>query len=647
VYAKQGNLRRRPALTSVGPSTTPGTASNVRLIVEHQHGDSAPTETLRPTADGNDNNWTPSSGSDNYAMVDETSADGDTTYNTAPTGSDDDDMYAFGNISGLTTIDKITFHITAKLVDDGGGADFQNCSVRYYDVSATTTYTVGTTNNWRFSDGYLEKTIESTTNPRDSNPWVVADVNADEFGVRANSDTNESFRVTQFYMVLEGSGAAGRELSKIVISENEFLRLEEDLASFTDIDDTLASTASATQVWDTCEFDNKIWFTNDTDDFFNYPDASDLLDQNTTALEAKTIAPFGDRLFAGNIEESSTRLRSRIRWSVVGDGDDFAGAGSGNFDLDARPGEIVKILQMAEKANTFVGVLVAYKDTSIYHIYATGEASDPFDYRLMDGSVGAVSTAGVDSYVNQEGREVHAFIGKRNGELNIFEWNGNQTIPIGDPIKDDMNANIAWGSAGLSLVRFDPATSLLWCGIPRTNETFPTTFYVYDIVRRTWKEHDFNDTITALGQYKISSQPTLMAGKTDGLLFRSNTSTTADSGEDSQTLIETGDFWLNSPTGQAIVYRVWLWYIDRGATTVAIDISVNGGQTYGTATSKSIGGGTSGALSLSKYDFVQHGRSFRFRLTDTVDDDLEIVRLVVEWEPQDVIPVVHSLQTDG
>jgi hypothetical protein len=632
IYTRDGHARRRPALVTTGPSSTPGTEGNVRLLVEFNHGDSPPNQTVYPVADIQQE-WTRSAGSDNYALVDEVTADDDTTY-VETTADTNYDYYTMTTVAGFSSIDTVTFYARCKAIEVGG-TDFIKCAFYCTDDNGSTDNYIGQTGNWRFADGYVTKSIVAATDPITSASWTQTLMNTYAFGIRSNSVAPDKLRCTQFYMYIEGSGAATRARSKIVISNTEMLRLEEDLSAYTDVDDGLTSAAGAADVWDTCEFDNLLWITNNYDDFYKYPDAGDLFDQNATALEARTIAPYGDRLFAGNIEEGGSRYKYRLRWSVVGDGDDFAGAGSGNFDIAARPGDIVKILPLAEKATTYTGILAVYKETSIYHVWATGEADDPFDYRLMDGSVGCVGTQALDSYSNEHtNTEVHAFVGKRNGELNVFEWNGNNIFAIGDAIASDMNANFNAATLKNSIVSFDPNTSLLWVGIPRDSETFPASFYVYDIIRQEWKEHTFDDNLPALGQFTISSAATLVAGKTDGLIYKSDNSTTTDSGTDQETLIETGDIFIAGIPNQATVYRVWIWYRQRDAATLNVSTSVDGGDSYNTADAVSLLGTDAGKLSLAFADVVNTGRTHRFKFQNSTDEDIELVKAIVEWEPR-------------
>lgn len=71
-------------------------------------------ETLRPTADTAQKDFTASTGSDNYAMVDETTGDGDTTYVESDTVGHKD-LYAMADLSETpTTIDCVQVNITVR-----------------------------------------------------------------------------------------------------------------------------------------------------------------------------------------------------------------------------------------------------------------------------------------------------------------------------------------------------------------------------------------------------------------------------------------------------------------------------------------------------------------------------------------------------
>jgi len=59
-------------------------------------------EGIFPSADGDASDWTPASGTDNYAMVDDTPTDDDTSY-VENNIQGDEDLYDYGNLSTITT----------------------------------------------------------------------------------------------------------------------------------------------------------------------------------------------------------------------------------------------------------------------------------------------------------------------------------------------------------------------------------------------------------------------------------------------------------------------------------------------------------------------------------------------------------------
>ena len=131
-------------------------------------------ETLRPTTEGNTIQWTPSTGTDNAALVDETTPNGDTDYNSDSTAGNKD-TYVFGN---LDTTGGSVFAVQTVIVarkDDAGVrqiAPVIRQSTTDYDG---TTVTLSST-----YDQYRQIYPQDPT----ATNWTIANVNADEFGVK-------------------------------------------------------------------------------------------------------------------------------------------------------------------------------------------------------------------------------------------------------------------------------------------------------------------------------------------------------------------------------------------------------------------------------------------------------------------------------
>jgi hypothetical protein len=124
-------------------------------------------------SDGTDSDFTPLSGTDHFAMVDETAQDGDTTYNYADTPGQRD-TFNFGALGVTGTVNGVQLDVVAKKSDAGVTRELE-LSTR---VSATdyngATQTLGTS--------YERKREIWEENPNTTNPWTVAEIDGAEFG---------------------------------------------------------------------------------------------------------------------------------------------------------------------------------------------------------------------------------------------------------------------------------------------------------------------------------------------------------------------------------------------------------------------------------------------------------------------------------
>lgn len=130
-------------------------------------------DTLYPTGAGNSTQFTPSTGA-NWENVDDSSPDGDSTYNSGDTAGYKD-TFAFGDLSiSSTTIHGLQTNICAR--KDDAGARTMTDVVR----TASTDYTGGTTHS--LADSYLNYRTVRELNPNTSAAWAVSEVNGAEFG---------------------------------------------------------------------------------------------------------------------------------------------------------------------------------------------------------------------------------------------------------------------------------------------------------------------------------------------------------------------------------------------------------------------------------------------------------------------------------
>lgn len=130
-------------------------------------------EVVRPSADTATSDWTPLSGTDNFAMVDETLIDDDTTYNSSATVGQKD-LFDLSDLSSTpASIAAVNIILTARK-DDATAREIR------HNMKNGATTTNGTTR--ALSASYVMYTDTYETNPDDSAPFTGADINAMQIG---------------------------------------------------------------------------------------------------------------------------------------------------------------------------------------------------------------------------------------------------------------------------------------------------------------------------------------------------------------------------------------------------------------------------------------------------------------------------------
>lgn len=135
-------------------------------------------DTLYPTSDGNYTQFTPSTGTDHYALVDET-APNTTDYNESSTVGHRD-SYGMGNLAALTSQTVYGVQVNAAMLKDDAGARSASTFVRSSGTDGDgASVALGT------SQTYVSQVYE--TNPNGSVAWTETSVNAMESGVRVTA----------------------------------------------------------------------------------------------------------------------------------------------------------------------------------------------------------------------------------------------------------------------------------------------------------------------------------------------------------------------------------------------------------------------------------------------------------------------------
>jgi hypothetical protein len=135
-------------------------------------------DTLRPAVDTADADWTPSAGADHYAVVDETTVNGDTDYVSAATPGDLD-LYAMGSL-GFTPDIVHAVQVTMVARKDDAEARQVRSELKSGTITAE-----GTTQG--LATSYLPYGDLYQTDPDTAMAWTPGAVNAIQVGVEVVS----------------------------------------------------------------------------------------------------------------------------------------------------------------------------------------------------------------------------------------------------------------------------------------------------------------------------------------------------------------------------------------------------------------------------------------------------------------------------
>ena len=138
-------------------------------------------EAIFPSADGDSSDWTPSSGTDHSAMVDENPADDDTSYVESGT-QDDTDLFAYDDLSAITTEPILGVQVSTdvRMNEFPGALDVK------LPVKSSTTTSDGEVTNVNDDDYTIVHRILED-DPATSAAWTASGINSAQFGIKVGT----------------------------------------------------------------------------------------------------------------------------------------------------------------------------------------------------------------------------------------------------------------------------------------------------------------------------------------------------------------------------------------------------------------------------------------------------------------------------
>jgi hypothetical protein len=465
-------------------------------------------------------------------------------------------------------------------------------------------------------------------------------------------DDTGTLRVSQVFVTVEGDGNNSIRNSLLMLTSSAFLRVAEDLSTYTDVQGTAsAPTASVGESWDHAVFNGQLYVTNGKDDLFEYPTGADVFDQFSSQPVGHALASYGSRLFQGDVTESSVRSLNRIRWSAINNATNWSDASSGNLELDETIGKVVAMRPLVEGSQDLVGVLSVYKTTGIYHVKATGIAAEPFERKLMDSSAGCIARGTVVGVSDEGGRDSHIFLGQVGGTLNVLRWNGSQIEQIGNDIVNILEETGDIVNLEKAIATVDTFGNYLLM-FPTSNSSYLKDVLVYNFKKGLWSTWNLQNT-TALGTWVPNTgRPITVLGRPDSFAYKLDDTIATDDIESTDTLpytatIESGDLTMlpQEPWKRGVLERTWFYF--KQDTTDAVwefDGSYDGGVTRrldedSTSQQKVFSGNSGKGVQLQRFDSRIPGRKHRIRLQSKLDDGKpELLQMILELEDHGIDP---------
>lgn len=419
----------------------------------------------------------------------------------------------------------------------------------------------------------------------------------------------------------------------------------------------LANTGTEEDFWSFADVFGEIFASNGVGSLVWTADGGTFTELNTGAsplgYSGRYLASFAGRLILANTREGPVQHEERVRWSVAQSPRDFTSDSSaGANDIVDLPGPITGIITMG-------GRLFIHKRAGITVMIETGLRTPSFAFQTVVDGAGTGTVAG-RTLLNIRGMQFFL------GAADIYAYDGASTpLAIGEPVRKELFAAINWAKVGNSWANHYEDQHEYQLFVPTGSNQWPTASYIFNYTDRTW-------TKRTIPSNTIGGNPSI--GGTAGALVQvapdndiwDGVDNTWDTGNDNpkdlwdapsevphlvpfiaQSLgsiiyadetatalgqtasLETADYDLDKPGDLKTVDRIRVTIRQRNDTTLSLSLSVDGGATFTTPVTASLGAPVGDETSIRTLFFPvtrTTGEYFRLRLTSTLRFSL------VSWE---------------
>ena len=336
---------------------------------------------------------------------------------------------------------------------------------------------------------------------------------------------------------------------------------------------------------------------------------------NATDYRPNWIQIMGERLCLYGVYNTATNYPRRIRWSVAGDPEDWAGSGSGAKDLktELRDGDEI------QRAEPLGNSMVIYGRTSTAMQDYRESVDSPFPTSAVSDEFGL---AAPDALVNIAGGE-HISMTLEN----IVSYKGGRAAtPIDAAIHNDLFDNINRQYMNRSFMTFAPEHDKARLFYPRGAATEPSHYYELNLKGMTWTRGV--RAFTGAGRYRDATNDIYtMYGDTSGVVYEDdetdlNVGSTAITGQ-----FESPDF-LGDEKDQTSINNWMTLYVEAkgGASDkLTVEFSTNSGASWVAAPPRLITLTT--AWKTYRLDFEIDSEKVRFRFSNAIASESFAIRM--------------------
>lgn len=381
--------------------------------------------------------------------------------------------------------------------------------------------------------------------------------------------------------------------------------------------------------------------TNFIDNIRKYTGTGNTSDLGGSPPQAKFIQDYRDYLLLGYCKSGDT-FPTKIAWCDTSDPEEWVNGNAGNKDLNEENDDLTGLALFGE-------YVAAHKKGSIYLGYNVSTQA-VFQFDRKNTGAGAINHATIQNLPTAD----QAFLSLDGIRL----FNGISAPIIEDTVTDELREtmNLEYIKRAWSLIIEE--LDEYWCGVPIGSSQVGDTVYKYNYktgavhkdIRSgaisAWKYSNtvaltWNDLAVSWDSYNerwdsnslgVNASIPLI-GDTGGVTAYRDTTTNNDQGSAIDAIFETKDFQAQDPSQLCRWLGCEIW---AKGNAVTVDYSIDGGITWNSASTFTLGSDYPSDDSPAVYDFDVVSSKLRLRFRNlTAGQSFFLKQFIISYKPRE------------